>query len=131
MLKKMFLGAILATLTPLVWARDGELYAKIGAHETSMTLSYVDFHQVTQTNTYSNAGQEPGRVTDQAVWAGYGVAVHGIDHPGHKREILLYAPEATTSKIDFLHRATSSKRRHQMQRFVLALSVSSHLQRLD
>ena len=78
MLKKIFLGAILATLTPLVWARDGELYAKIGAHETSMTLSYVDFWKVTQTNTYSNSGQEPGRVTDSAIWEGYGVAVHGI-----------------------------------------------------
>lgn len=80
MLKKMFLGAILVAMTPAAWAAgsDGTLYAKIGAHVTSMTLSYVDWWNVTQTNTYSNSGQEPGLVTDQVVWAGYGVAVHGI-----------------------------------------------------
>ncbi len=80
MLKKMFLGAILVAMTSTAWAAgsDGTLYAKIGAHVTSMTLSYVDWWNVTQTNTYSNSGQEPGLVTDQVVWAGYGVAVHGI-----------------------------------------------------
>ena len=78
MLKKTFLGALLAMLVSSAWAVDGTLYAKIGTHVTAMTLSYVDWGHVTQTNTYGNSGQAPGLVSDKVIWADHGVAVHDI-----------------------------------------------------